>query len=148
MIALLAVCAVATLSQGAPPLQTFDRTLITTQQDNWTHSFFFSEREMTVSKEHFDAGGGYVTWQPRANRTTRTHTRTNAVETGIVDRTFTYYFDPTQDIEIFDRTPNTPVWYGIAVGVTAIAMITFYLIVRKKRKSGSTHPTNEVHPNG
>ena len=134
MIALLAVCGVMALTQ-APATQPLPRHLIEEQQNNWNYSLFIIERTMTVSAENFNASDGYVAWQPHQNRSTRTHTRTNAVRTELVGNTYTYYFDPAEDIEIYDRRPNTPIWYGIAVAVTAIAMITFYLIVKKKKSS-------------
>lgn len=144
MIALLAVCGLTTLAPGfmalteAPTLpQTFDRTLITSQQNNWKFGFLYltQERTMTVSAEHFDPDGGLVIWQPHPDRITRTHTSTNAEKTDLIDGTFTYFFDPTKDIEIFDRRPNTPIWYGSAIVLTAIGMVVFYLVVKNKRKS-------------
>jgi len=142
MIALLAVCGLTTvmpLTQAPAPTQIFERTLITTQQDNWKFGFLYlvEERTMTVSAEHFDASGGYVIWQPHANRITRTHTSTNAVREEIVGGTYTYFFDPTKDIEIFDRKANIAIWYVMAIGATVIAMVVFYLIVKNKKKSNS-----------
>jgi len=52
--------------------------------------------------------------------------------------TYSYYFKISADLQnevvIFDRRANTPIWYGIAVGVTAVAMVGFYFIAKQLRK--------------
>ena len=42
----------------------------------------------------------------------------------------------TGDIVVFDRFPNTPVWYGLTALGVVLAMLVFYVIVRSKN---STH---------
>ena len=130
MIALLAVCGIVALTQG-PVTVDLPRNLLEVQQDNWVYSVFFVERTMTVEVKDFPDTTGieFIVWE-----TSRRHTSTNAEK---VERTesfdYRYYFATDKDIVIFDRRANTPVWYGIAVGVTAIAMVVFYFMVKKKK---------------
>jgi len=137
MIALLVVCTVATLSQGVQPAhQSLPKHLVEAQWDSWTASLFIRERTITIEAGAFtvDPETEYIVWAPRdRNNNPIRHTSTNAVETKREFDVYTYFFDPSKDIEIYDRRPNTPIWYGIAAGATAIAMVVFYLIVRKKR---------------
>ena len=134
MIALLAVCGLVALSQ-APVTQPLPRNLMEAQQDNWVYSVFLIERTITIKVGDFVVApdAEFIVWE-----TARRHTSTNAEK---VERTpefnYIYYFATDKDIEIYDRRANAPVWYGIAVGATAIAMVVFYLIVRKKK----TKPT-------
>jgi hypothetical protein len=132
-LALLAVCGIAMLTQGAPATQPLPLALMQEQQDNWTESLFILERTITIPAGTFDAENGLVVWT-----TTRRHTDTNAVETTSNLGTYTYYFDPEEDIVIFDRRANVPIWYGIAVLATGVAMVVFFLIVKNARKPSST----------
>lgn len=63
-------------------------------------------------------------------------TKTNAAKVETQMGNYTYYFTiPTSldgEVDIFDRYPNTPIWYGLAVAATAVTMVTFYLIVRRR----------------
>ena len=141
MLVLFTVCTLATLAPGYLPLSegpvTVDlpRSLLEAQQDNWTYSLFVIERTITIEVKDFPdtTGAEFIVWE-----TSRRHTSANTVVP--VERTvelnYRYYFDPTEDIVIFDRRPNTPIWYGIAVGATVIACAVFYLIVKKKRTAG------------
>lgn len=62
------------------------------------------------------------------------HTKTNAdlIESELGE--YIYYFKVSDDLEntvkIFDRRANSPIWYGIAIAATAIAMSIFYVVVK------------------
>ena len=76
---------------------------------------------------------------------------TNATKTESEFGDYTYYFKVANDrqnyVEIFDRRPNTPIWYGIAVGATVIAMGLFYIYIKsdmaikKAEQERQTKPT-------
>ena len=141
ILALLALCgltavtpAYANLTQ-APVTQELPRNLVEAQSRNWTHSLFFVERTITIPAGTFNAAGGLVVWE-----TSNRHTSTNATQTEHGLGEYKYLFNPSEDIIIFDRRPNTPIWYGIAVGGTVIACFVFYLIVKKKRTTDVLTP--------
>ena len=67
-------------------------------------------------------------------------TSTNAVEHEVdyASGYWYYYYGvtnnpaDTQEIVIFDRRANTPIWYGVAIVATAVFMGLFYLFSRKR----------------
>jgi hypothetical protein len=65
-------------------------------------------------------------------------TQTNADKTETEAGNYTYYFkiasDLKSEVNIFDRYPNTPIWYGLAAAATVLAMIGFYLFARRKHE--------------
>jgi len=138
IIALLALCGAtmftptfAALSQAAVP-QPLPSHLVEAQWGDWTTSFLFRERTITIEVGDFTVlpTTELVIWE-----TSRRHTWTNAVDSKRSEDlvTYQYFFDPTEAIIIKDRRANSPVWYGLAIIVTAIAMIGFYFIVKKRR---------------
>ena len=53
-----------------------------------------------------------------------------------------YFFDVDEygyleDIVIFDRFANTPAWYGVGVGATAVFMLILWLVLRNRRQTPS-----------
>ena len=88
---------------------------------------------------HFDLAAnpkpGYL--YVLANSFRRTSTNADKVESEF--GTYNYYFkvsdDLTSEVSIFDRRANTPIWYGLAVAATAVAMIAFYIVVKRLRSS-------------
>ena len=136
ILALLAVCGLttitpvyATMSQ-TPVTQPLPTALVEAQQTNWKTSFLFKERTITIKVGDFkiEPTTEYVVYEAA-----RRHTWTNAVDSENDFVTYKYFFDPNDDIVIFDRRANSPVWYFLAVVATAIAMVVFYFIVKKKR---------------
>lgn len=65
-------------------------------------------------------------------------TKTNADVTNEEFGVYTYYFKVSDDltslVKIFDRRPNTTIWYVAAIGATAVAMGAFYIIMKTKRQ--------------
>jgi hypothetical protein len=68
----------------------------------------------------------------RSNRVTDTNAEVSARRVGGAWD----YFYKVSDVEIIivDRNANTPIWYGIAVGATAVLMGAVYLVAKKVRK--------------
>jgi len=62
--------------------------------------------------------------------------------------TFDYYFKETTDeITIFDRDANQPMWYAMGICATVIFMFVTYLVVansRKRRYNTSATSSTEV----
>ena len=141
MIALLAVCGIALLTQGTPVTHPLPGDLV---EGTWAAtSVFIIERKIVIPVGEFEVPPGvdFIVWT-----TTRRHTDTNAVDVQNDFGTYTYFFDPAEPIEIFDRRPNTPIWYGVAVVITGIAMLGFYFIVKKKRTAGESIPNQYPYP--
>ncbi|MCL2570383.1 MAG: hypothetical protein FWE16_04220 [Firmicutes bacterium] len=64
-------------------------------------------------------------------------TSTNATSNQRTIDTHFYFFESTyanmiDEIVVFDRFANTPIWYGIGVGATVIFMLVLYSILKRK----------------
>lgn len=63
--------------------------------------------------------------------------KTNAVSMENGYSYYNYYFKISNDaadfVEIFDRRPNTPIWYGLTVAATIAAMSVFYIVIKQHR---------------
>jgi len=58
---------------------------------------------------------------------------------------FLYYFRAdVEDIVIFDRMPNTPIWYVIGIGATIAFMLVVYMLFRVTRKNGQVQSDNVI----
>ena len=71
-------------------------------------------------------------------------TSTNCDEEVRTGDSYDYYYlvDETEKVILFTRDANRPVWYGLAVVVTAAAMTIFYFVSRRKKTKGTTNSTD------
>jgi len=121
-----------TLVNSEPDVSLFFREW--TDRFNIEERFFATGKTAEIFKKFNEFNDGDVKYvYVLTNTSRRTNTNADKVVNNI--GSYTYYFKQS-DVYIFVRTANTPIWYGIAVGVTVIACLVFYFIVKKKR-SGS-----------
>ena len=131
-LALIVLCGFASLTQTVTT-QPLPRDLANLEENRAVvKSLFFIERTITIPVGSFevDSNAQFILWE-----TTSKHTSTNAVETNHGIGEYRYLFATDKDIVIFDRRPNTPIWYALAAAATVVAMFGFYIIVKRRSAS-------------
>jgi hypothetical protein len=73
----------------------------------------------------------------------------NTVNQEQIGRTFNYIFtygdqNGTDEIVIFDRFANTPIWYGLAVLTSGIFIAGTYIIISRKRSGETPTPVQST----
>ena len=135
ILALLAVCSVSCIAPLTvePKTQTLPKEYVYNAKEYKQYrvvkrSLFFVERTITIPAGTVPAHESveFIVFEAEYR-----HTKTNAVRTDHSFGEYKYLFAPDKDIEIFDRSANMPIWYVIAVGATVVAMVGFYMIVKK-----------------
>ena len=136
ILALFALCTVSALTQGVPVEPLSRDTVNNKDYQVVVTNLFFKESTITIPPSEFGVGPEteYIVLE-----TSLRFTSTNAhhIERA-EDFNYIYYFDPSNEIVLFIRQANTPIWYGIAVAATAVAMAGFYLAVRKRKAANTT----------
>ena len=144
LLSLILCAGIMGLTQAAPITQPLPRDIANLPDNRVVvRTLFFVERTITIPVGSFqiDENTQFILLE-----TDSRHTWTNAVETDHGLGEFKYFFAIDEDIVIYDKRANTPIWYGLAVAATVIAMIGFYIIVKRVTRSPKGESTQGQYP--